>query len=95
MAEKVRLNYVEIMMELDEITKEYSTLLQKANELKTPVLSFENGHKELTRMRERLEALQTPIEQLDSYFERVDANEYLTPLLNAVRSSLVRPLHHL
>ena len=95
MAEKARLSYVEIMMEMDDITKEYSDLLTKANETKTPVLRSENGHEKLTRMKERLEALQTPIERLDSYFERADANEFLTPLLNAVRSSLTHPLRHL
>ncbi|MBR2839954.1 hypothetical protein IKE82_01330 [Candidatus Saccharibacteria bacterium] len=94
MAEKVHLGYVEIMMELDEISKEYSTLLVRANKENIPILQCKGAHKELTNMKERLEALSVSIKEIDDYFKRVEANEYMIPLLNAVRCSLCHPLHY-
>lgn len=89
-AAKVPSSYIEIMAELEEITKEYSCLLAKANDANIPVARYENGREKLTNMIKRLEALMDPIKELGDYFSRADANEYMTCLLNAVRSSLYR-----
>lgn len=86
-------NYVEIMLELDTISKEYSELLTGASKAKINVLRYNDGLNKLTRMKERLEALDAPVRGIDDYFSRVEANELLTCLLNAVRSSLYHPFH--
>ena len=86
-------NYVEIMLELDTISKEYSALLTGAGKAKVNVLRYDDGLNKLTKMKDRLEALEAPVRGVDDYFNRVEANELLTCLLNAVRSSLYRPFH--
>lgn len=93
MANKVPSSYVDIMLELDTITKEYSTLLTAANEANVSVLMYADGRNKLSKMKKQLEAMSSQIQGIDNYFNRVEANELLTCLLNAVRSSLRHPLH--
>lgn len=93
MANKVPSSYVDIMLELDTITKEYSALLTAANEANVNVLMYADGRNKLSKMKKQLEAMSCQIQGIDNYFNRVEANELLTCLLNAVRSSLIHPLH--
>ena len=91
MANKVPSSYVEIMLELDTLTKEYSSLLSDANKARVNVLGCDGGHDKLVKMENQLKALEAPVRGIDDYFNRVEANELMTCLLNAVRSSLQHP----
>ena len=93
MANKVPSSYVEIMLELDTLTKEYSALLTEASKAGVNVLSYNNGRNKLTKMKAELESLEGPIRGIEDYFSRIEANELMTSLLNAVRSSLIHPLY--
>ena len=95
MATNVPLSCVDIMSQLDALSKEYSDLLTGASEAKVSVLRYNGGHDKLVKMLERLEALEAPIRGMDEISAKEQASKLLTCLANAITSSLYYPTHHM
>ncbi|MBR2855533.1 hypothetical protein IKE99_01155 [Candidatus Saccharibacteria bacterium] len=85
MAEK---NFMEIIAETIRVTEEYSEIIIRAHEMRSPLSKDADAVRRLRELKDKLDVLAVAVTKLPDYDDRNLAKERIAIMRDALRSSL-------